>query len=94
MVPSRLIYFEDEEKSKPVDRLFKNVNKKSTITSDLSYAEKGLPDERKSKQVDRLLRNINELEFTNNIMKLLRDMILNFDKSSASESEIETIKVT
>lgn len=44
-------------------------------------------------KIEKTSHRINELEHINNNMKLLSEMLLNYNKSVATDSETETIKV-
>jgi hypothetical protein len=44
-------------------------------------------------KIEKTSHRINELEHINNNMKLLCEMLLNYNRSKASDSETETIKV-
>jgi hypothetical protein len=83
--------FEDEEKSKQLARLLKSKN-----PQDLELANRLIKNMVKQDEIktEKTSNRINELEHINNNMKLLGEMLINYNKSSASESEIETIKVT
>jgi ADP-ribosylation factor-binding protein GGA len=82
--------FEDEEKSKQLARLLKSKN-----PQDLEMANRLIKNMVKQEEmkIEKTSHRINELEHINNNMKLLSEMLLNYNKSKASDSETETIKV-
>lgn len=83
--------FEDEEKSKQLSRLLKSKN-----PHDLEMANRLIKNMVKQEElkIERTSYRINELEHINNNMKLLGEMLLNYNKSIPNDSETETIKVS
>lgn len=81
--------FEDEEKSKQLAILLKSKN-----VQDLEKANKIIKNMVKQDEIktEKISSRINELEKINNNIKLLTDMLSQFNSKTAKSSEKETIK--
>lgn len=82
--------FEDEEKSKQLARLLKSKN-----PHDLELANRLIKNMVKQDEIktEKISTRINELEQINNNIKLLSEMLHEYDKHKVTTSEKETIKV-
>lgn len=81
--------FEDDEKSKQLARLLKSKNPQDLEMANRLIKNMVRQDEIKTEKTS---NRINELEHISNNMKLLSEMLLNYNSSNATESEMETIK--
>jgi hypothetical protein len=81
--------FEDDNKSKELARLLKSKN-----PQDLEAANRIIKNMVKQDEIqtERVSNRMIELEHINNNIKLLNDMLLNYNQGLATESEKETIK--
>jgi hypothetical protein len=81
--------FEDDHKSKELARLLKSKN-----PQDLEAANRIIKNMVKQDEIqtERVSNRVIELEHINNNIKLLNDMLLNYNQGLATESEKETIK--
>ena len=82
--------FEDEEKSKQLARLLKSKN-----PHDLELANRLIKNMVKQDEIktEKISTRINELEQINNNIKLLSEMLHEYNKHKVTTSEKETIKV-
>ncbi len=90
-VPSRSknTIFEDPDKGQQLAKLLKSKN-----PQDLELANRIIKNMVKQDEIktEKISNRINDLEHINNNIKLLNEMMLNHNKTTASESERETIK--
>ncbi|RNA21639.1 ADP-ribosylation factor-binding GGA1 [Brachionus plicatilis] len=90
-VPPRISnpIFEDGEKSKKLQQLLKSKNPQDLEEANRIIKNMVRQDEMKTEKIS---NRINELEHINNNIRLLNDMLLNYNSASVTESEKETIK--
>lgn len=82
--------FDNEEKSRQLAQLLKSKNPQDLEAANRLIKNMVRQDEIK---IEKQSTRINELELMNNNVKLLNDMLLNYNQKLSSESEKETIKV-
>ena len=82
--------FDNVEKSRQLAQLLKSKNPQDLEAANRLIKNMVRQDEIK---IEKQSNRINELELVNNNIKLLNDMLLNFNRKSSTESERETIKV-
>lgn len=83
--------FDNEEKSRQLAQLLKSKNPQDLEAANRLIKNMVRQDEIK---IEKQSNRINELELVTNNVKLLNDMLLNFNSKSSTESERETIKVS
>lgn len=82
--------FDNDDKSRQLAQLLKSKNPQDLEAANRLIKNMVRQDEIK---IEKQSNRINELELVNNNVKLLNDMLLNFNRKSSTESERETIKV-
>lgn len=90
-VPPRISnpIFEDEGKSKKLQQLLKSKNPQDLEEANRIIKNMVRQDEIKTEKIS---NRINELEHINNNIRLLNDMLLNYNSATVTDSEKETIK--
>ncbi|CAF0976858.1 unnamed protein product [Brachionus calyciflorus] len=81
--------FEDDEKSRKLQKLLKSKNPQDLEEANRIIKNMVRQDELKTEKIS---NRINELEHINNNIKLLNEMLLNYNSQRVNESEKETIK--
>ena len=81
--------FEDEDKSKKLQQLLKSKNPQDLEEANRIIKNMVRQDEIKTEKIS---NRINELEHINNNIRLLNDMLLNYNSATVTDSEKETIK--
>ena len=82
--------FDNEDKSRQLAALLRSKNPQDLEAANRLIKNMVRQDEIK---IEKQSTMINELELMNNNIKLLNEMLLNFNRKLSSESEKETIKV-
>lgn len=81
--------FEDRDKAKKLQQLLKSKNPQDLEEANRIIKNMVKQDEMKTEKIS---NRINDLEHINNNIRLLNDMLLNYNTATVTESEKETIK--